>query len=87
MRGVVWGVVLVSTFPARRILAWSWGPRGAPCVWQLGGELVNLEHRASLRNSVVPHPSVPGDVNLERGVALSPVLILHHADREKRQSS
>ena len=41
--GVVWGVVLVSTFPARRILPWSWSPRGAPCVWQLGGELVNLE--------------------------------------------
>ena len=37
------GVVLVSTFPARRILPWSWSPRGAPCLWQLGGELVNLE--------------------------------------------
>ena len=41
-------------------------------VCELGGELVNLEHRASLRNSVVPHPSVPGNVNLEMAVALSP---------------
>ena len=90
MRGVVWcgvGSGARVNFPCEEDPGLVVGPPWCSPVWELGGELVNLEHRASLRNSIVPHPSVPGDVNLERGVVLSPVLILHHADREKRQSS
>ena len=73
MRGVLWCGEWCSCQLSLR--GGSWPGRGAPVVlpvWELGGELVNLEHRASLRDSVVPHPSVPGDVNLERAVALSP---------------